>query len=594
MRPISPTDNRGTVFSGSIAGGLLAALALGSSLRLYCLSDQILLDDEWHAIAFARAHSFFDALINVNIGANSPVVNLYTWLALHTYGYSEWILRLPSLGAGLLSLVLMPLLVRSIITCRAAVVFAFLLAVSPSLIYYSRLSRSYGGYVLFGFLALLFLYFWAIRGTRKWAVGFVILGCVSVYSHLLAAVAVAIPLAVVWLARLLAPPGGRLPLQHRVVLGWPALLGGTIAAGLFVSLAALPALHGYPMGAVMAHPDQVTIETLLNAASLVSGTGNPLLAAIFWSLVFHGLVLLWRRDRLLTGMFLAVASSYVAMLSVIHGDDIHVAMVLVRYCILLLPISFFLAAISVDWILSRFAKRVGIETAAARSVLNTLGVGALMIGLILTGPLPRIYRHPNNFTNHFAYQQSYAMHDRNSSNSAYSFATGLNAATMSSFYRTLGTISDDFSIIEYPMFIGNDFNLHYYSQHFHRKRTLIGYVPMEEASPAPNFAYAYMFPDEIIGRMPNKKWLKLKNVICMTDVSALRKSGARYVVLHPHLLTEGIVGLSTETKYRVLRANKAAIEPLLPLYRKAFGPPAFADQNLLVFEIAPWHAADVP
>ena len=164
-----------------VYGGLVAALALGAGLRLYLLSDQPLLDDEWHAVAFARKLSFFGSLIRINIGANSPAVNFYAWLVLHTVGYSEWVLRLPFLAAGLLGLVVMPLSVRSVVTGRAAVVFGFLLAISPSLIYYSRLFRAYGAYVVLGFLAITCLYLWAVRGGRKWAGGFVILGSVAVY-----------------------------------------------------------------------------------------------------------------------------------------------------------------------------------------------------------------------------------------------------------------------------------------------------------------------------------------------------------------------------------------------------------------------------
>ena len=421
-----------------VYGGLVAALALGAGLRLYLLSDQPLLDDEWHAVAFARKLSFFGSLIRINIGANSPAVNFYAWLVLHTVGYSEWVLRLPFLAAGLLGLVVMPLSVRSVVTGRAAVVFGFLLAISPSLIYYSRLFRAYGAYVVLGFLAITCLYLWAVRGGRKWAGGFVILGSVAVYFHLLAAVAIIVPLSVVWLAKLVGAPGGRLRLQQGVVLGWPSLLGGTFAAGLCVLMAALPVLRSSFLSHVLGIPDQATIETLLAAASLASGMANPGLATGFWFLALLGLVLLWRRDKLLALMILALAMSYATILSLIKVTDIHLAVVLLRYCLVLLPIICLLVAIAVDWILTSFGRRFDVEAPAATTLLNTVGVGALLSGLILTGPLPYIYRYPNNFTNHFAFQQSYATPDWEAARPSYAYSPVLSAGTISPFYRTLG------------------------------------------------------------------------------------------------------------------------------------------------------------
>jgi len=87
----------------------LPALALffilGAVLRFYLFPSQILLDDEWHSQMWVIGRSPFEVLTQFNPVDNSSLpLNLYDLALYHTVGWSEFIIRLPVILAGLLSL----------------------------------------------------------------------------------------------------------------------------------------------------------------------------------------------------------------------------------------------------------------------------------------------------------------------------------------------------------------------------------------------------------------------------------------------------------------------------------------------------------
>ena len=146
----------------------LGALAVGIYPRLHLLSSQILLDDEWHSIRHVIDRGFVDVATTLSPRDNSTVpFNLYNWWLYRNAHWSEWTLRLPSVVAGILSLVLLPWLAGRTLGRRVAVVFAFLLAVSPVLISYSRFARPYSATVLLGFAALLLSHQWFTSGRAR-------------------------------------------------------------------------------------------------------------------------------------------------------------------------------------------------------------------------------------------------------------------------------------------------------------------------------------------------------------------------------------------------------------------------------------------
>ena len=86
---------------------LLAVLA-GAALRLYQIRDQVLVDDEWHALHALLAGGPLDVLLSFGASDHSIPLTLYDVLLERTVGLSELGMRLPSLVAGIAALVVDP------------------------------------------------------------------------------------------------------------------------------------------------------------------------------------------------------------------------------------------------------------------------------------------------------------------------------------------------------------------------------------------------------------------------------------------------------------------------------------------------------
>lgn len=136
--------------------GLLPPFLAGALLRLWHLPAQILLDDELHAIA--------DDCIPLTAG-------LRAWTDLG-FPLTEWSLRLPSLLCGLAIPVVLPWLLRRDVRWQSCRLWAWLLALSPTLAYYGRNSRPYAVATLLAAVAALSLWRWWRSGRWSWGVAY--------------------------------------------------------------------------------------------------------------------------------------------------------------------------------------------------------------------------------------------------------------------------------------------------------------------------------------------------------------------------------------------------------------------------------------
>src|SRR5208282_4395378 len=102
------------------------------------------------------------------------------------------------------------------------------------------------------------------------------------------------------------------------------------------------------------------------------------------------------------GMLLSLFPLHALALVVSRPDSMQSGIVLLRYCIPLVPVSLLLAACGLESGLEAMAARISLRPAAQALI----GV-ALAAALCLAGPLPQCYIAPNNFTSHGAYQHHY-------------------------------------------------------------------------------------------------------------------------------------------------------------------------------------------
>jgi hypothetical protein len=552
---------------------LLAAAALlaASVPRLYGLSDQILLDDEWHGLGWVIPRSGWDVVSSFNPRDNSsPLLNLYAWLLLHTVGWSELGLRLPTLAAGLATAALLPLLVRRDVGDRAARFFAFLLVISPLLVFYSRFWRAYSLFALLGFCSLWALHRWSRSASPRHAVAYVVLSTLAVWFHLWALVVVFAPLATLFALRVVARGRQtRLSPSPRPC----AIAAVGLAAAAAIALVLFPALsegRRLPWGAGRIAPPAVG-EALL----LLAGTGAPLAALVVGLLSLLGARALWQSQPLLLAMIAGTSAAYGVGLAISQPAGAEWGLTLIRYAIVLVPIAMLLTAVGLD----RASARITPRWAAA-----VVAWGAL-VTLLAVGPFRTIYGLPNNFTNHRGFQSSYAPVDWDAPAGAVRMhGAALRASEIPAYYRRLSALPHVHAIVEYPFDISDFNNRLYYYQHFHRKRVLAGYQTNERlmgyrlADPGQKVTVGIVVDGLLAGVATER--LHFANMVDVTDPNALLASGASHLVLHKwsdtRVFPDG--DGAAPVAYRSVPRLRIA-------YERLWGAPSYEDDEIVVFRI---------
>ncbi len=525
--------NRGS-WSGSSLVLLLGAVCFGAFLRGYLLRDQILLDDEWHGLRFVFQKSFSEVLTSLNPYDNSSTpYNLYRLSLLKWLHWSEMTLRAPALLAGILTLLVLPLAVTRVVGTRAATFFAWLLAISPFLISYSRFARAYSSLALLGCLAILSGCRWLETGSRRHAVAYGVASTAAVFCHpaALAIIAVAPLTGLAWAV---LQRWGAIRTQYEI---GPAI-SAIIIVGTCVAIASAIVL--IPL---ITHANELPVgrealgwAALMDAASMLTGTGSQWLVGLQLGLMIAGAYWLWRVRPIHAVVLAAATAAAVASLSVLKPQGVERAVVVLRYCIALVPLFLLLCAVSLD-------KLIGtLQVPVARACV---GVSALLALLVVLGPLPEIYRGTNNFTGHSAFQGSYTRLDWNRSAAHHVYpAREVSARDIPKVYRWLATQTDVQCIVEYPFDIANYNNHFYFYQRFHSKAVIAGYAPHRAylghrlANPTGGRgSLGILSADQVISAWNEKSAdiLRFRNMVDVTSAEALAGSRANVVVLHKEI-----------------------------------------------------------
>lgn len=558
----------------AFALALAAAFLAGLWLRWHLLADQVLGDDEWHGFYYALGKPPLWLLTHFAIpGATCIPLNFYTWLLGATVGWSETWLRLPSLVCGVAVVAAGPWLAREIIGTRRAGLLAGLLAVSPLLIFYSRICRPYSAVALLGFAALLFAARWMKSGGFRPAALFAVTGVLAVYFHLFAVVTVAAPLLAVLILLIrarLVNAGGR-------AAGGPSLREWIVASAIITGgcvILVLPALiHSIQSTFFnVALAGKLSFQSLPKLAQLISGTGQPVLEILFWALFGLGVVEQCRRNPRFGWLLVGLYALHALALILSRPDSAQSAIVLVRYCIPLVPVTLLLVACGIQAALEAIVRRSAVQASIAVAVVAALA---------LAGPLPQCYVAPNNFTSHGAYQHRYGNIDWQKSfvsdltPADFTLVTAVRAEEISPFYIWLQNHPGPRPVVEYPMLIGDHFNPLYFYQHFHRRPVLVGYVT--DLAPArglaPGNIYGNTYIDQVLSLVPDPARLHFQNLVAMDDVAALRGRGAEFVILHKQF----------EAQLPAVMLPLPDLARLQDKFRRAFGEPFYEDAHIVVF-----------
>jgi hypothetical protein len=317
---------------------------------------------------------------------------------------------------------------------------------------------------------------------------------------------------------------------------------------------------------------KLSFQSLPKLAQLISGTGQPVLEILFWALFGLGVVEQCRRNPRFGWLLVGLYALHALALILSRPDSAQSAIVLVRYCIPLVPVTLLLVACGIQAALEAIVRRSAVQASIAVAVVAALA---------LAGPLPQCYVAPNNFTSHGAYQHRYGNIDWQKSfvsdltPADFTLVTAVRAEEISPFYIWLQNHPGPRPVVEYPMLIGDHFNPLYFYQHFHRRPVLVGYVTDLALARglAPGNIYGNTYIDQVLSLVPDPARLHFQNLVAMDDVAALRGRGAEFVILHKQF----------EAQLPAVMLPLPDLARLQDKFRRAFGEPFYEDAHIVVF-----------
>lgn len=306
---------------------LLPPVLAGALLRLWNVRAQILGDDELHVVRTALTQPVETILVTYQkVDACIPLSAFFAVLVRSGVHLTELGVRLPELLSGLLLLVLAPLWADRRLGRVTAIAYAWLLAVLPGLVLYSRIARPYMPVVLLAFGAAVAFEAWWRDGVWRWGAAYAALAALAFWFHPVAAPLVLSPL--VFGAFLLVRDRGRLP-------ALAAVAAGTLLAFLVFFL---PARASF-LEVIRAKHQEVDLTPRVWGAvgELQAGTAVPILAGLFWVGAAFGILRLLKEERRLavfTGLLVAAQIAGLLWISPLGLDE---PLIFNRYALVALP-----------------------------------------------------------------------------------------------------------------------------------------------------------------------------------------------------------------------------------------------------------------
>ncbi len=532
---------------------MAAAIGSGIFLRWYQLRTQMLVDDEWHAVrmlirADAAGIASHFGLADYSI----PLTLYYRWLYDHG-ALSEWSMHLPLLLAGIALLLLAPRLLRTSVPLPTRTVWCALLAISPSLIYFSRTARPYALVALLGFIAIVAFRNWrcARSDRRQWAAIYVAATVVAGWAHLLSLVFTLWPF-VHYGVRALA--GLRDPARRvTAARSMRAMLVLAASTVLLLSLALVPPLRNdWAAMADKAGAGSASLWSLYRTLLMQLGISAAWLCALLLALLAFGVRRGWRRDRDLVALVLGAGIFGVAVICAARPAWIQHAPVLVRYAAPVLPFVLLFVAEGVVGVAEYVRAR-----AAVAAPLIALGLG----GLFLLGPLPDWFYDPNQFMGHEIFQFDY---DRREN----PYATELELGPVSRFYLDLARRPPrSVTLIETPARAHSNYMPDPWLQKIHRQN-----VKYALAAPVCGVGDFDEYPYTATGT-------RFRRFGKLGDILEGATWGADYLVmrLHPWTIPQG-KAFPWPVAWPDMRACVARVAARL-------GAPLFRDDQIVVFAL---------
>lgn len=326
----------------------LLALGLGIWARVNGLWNQVLQDDEWHAVHQIINNTPREFMLSFGRSDHSiPLTGLY-WLISQITKLNEFLMRLPMLAAGTIMLVVWYVHVRNIWNNRVAILALWLLALSPVLIQYSRIARPY-----MLTLALLFASYWffeqcIIKQNKYLSIRYIVYSIttsIAVWLHLTMLPFVVAPYVYHFFSAVPFNTVQREKLLKIIVLGFPT--------GLLTCLLILPPMiNDFAALEGKSGIDRVGVDTIITAGYQIYGSSNFWLVIISMILSMIGLMNTLKSDWY-TRYTMVGATLMTILLYISAPRWVHHAQTWLRYMLPILPVLIISISVGLNTIISK-------------------------------------------------------------------------------------------------------------------------------------------------------------------------------------------------------------------------------------------------
>jgi len=588
-RPITRPHDTGW---GLFAFGLAAIfVAIGIGIRLYRLDEQFLLDDEFHALMAAARHPLRYLATHFLFAANSIPFNLYTRVLYNLYGWDELSLRVPSIIAGIGLLISAWRFARAYRTPAEQLLIVGLLAISPVLFYYSRITRPYGLLIWLTFLnttasyRLLFSANTASQNIRTWTpIVWGLTAAAAVWVHQVAAFTVAangLLLGGSWFRGWLCRTSG---LKAREVL----IAAGTLALAGAVVLGPPLMLSGSQFATSYQSRDLYNLQTLWGFFQLIFGTGWALPALTCAAVTAWGIASAWHRDRVWFTLLAAQIFTTFATLALIRAPDLYATIVLVRYAAALIPVLLITQAMGWASIIAILERRHVRHFCGDVSVATVLAAWAICSVEFARGPLPNTLMHGGNFMHHAAYQESFQFDGTRAFSSVHRPPLNVTSESLPDFYTHLPptkSAAED-GVIEYPFLLGHNYCHAYFAQ-LHHGRPVWGAYVGDPALFDPPLTYicGQSSPGSVARVMTIPAAFQFRRFVDLRDANAIKATRARFLVVHMRPACEISGGTNCSDSIGYAETDSPYLFRLAAALEQTLGAPIYEDQWIRVFDL---------
>jgi 4-amino-4-deoxy-L-arabinose transferase-like glycosyltransferase len=292
----------------------LSLLALGA--RIYRLNQGFWYDELYSLLNYIHA-PLFEMLTSMPRPNNHILANILARLSMGIFGEAEWSARLPSVILGSLSVPLLYLSARKILTLGPALLASLLFCFSKWPVWFSQEMRGYAG-MIFCVLASQMLF---LEMTEKFQPGramlYFLASLAGIYFHLYSAFVIASQAIVFILFRLWRKQG----------VGWKPFLviAGVSAASIILYapvLGSISALLSHDKSAI--YGSQLSVEFFYQwMMQWGAGSDHPFLSLIFALLFSAGFINIFLKTRVtslawILPVVLVLLSSWLMKLYIYH------------------------------------------------------------------------------------------------------------------------------------------------------------------------------------------------------------------------------------------------------------------------------------